>query len=89
MKALVNTVDIFSKDIGIQFGISKCTNVIVHKGKFEQAEGIPSSTDRSADVESDKGHKYLGVQQINENMLNKIKDETKQTYIKRLIQVQD
>ena len=39
------------------------------------------------DVESDKGHKYLAVLQSSENMQNNIKDETKQTYIKRIKQV--
>ena len=79
--AIVSTVDIFSKDLGTKIGISNCTNVIVHIGKFAHAEGIPTSTSRIADVETGKGYKYLGVLQVNENMQNKIMDESKLAYI--------
>ena len=58
--------------------------LIAHRGKREPAEGIPTSTGRITDVESDKGHKYLGILQTNENMQSSIKNETKQTYMKRI-----
>ena len=81
LKTLVSSVDDLSKDMS--FGISKCAKVIVLKGKFEPAERIPTSTGWITDVGTDKGYKYLSVLQTNGNMQNKIKDETKQTYIKR------
>ena len=74
--ALDNTVDIFSMVIGMKFGMRKCAKVIVHRGNFEPAEGIPTSTGRITDVETDKGCNHLGVLQINENTQSKIKDET-------------
>ena len=86
LKALVNTVDIFSKDIGMKFGISKCVKVIVHRGKYEPvgiiAEGIMTRTGCTTHVEGDKGYKYLEIRQADENMQEKIKDETKQAYSK-------
>ena len=73
LKALVNTVDIFSNDIGMKFGVSKCAMVIVHRGKVEPVESIPTSTGKITDVVTGKGYMYLGVLQTNENMQNKLK----------------
>ena len=56
--------------------------------KLQPAEIIPASAGNISDVETDKGYKYLRVLKIKENMQNKIKDEAKQTYIKRIKQVQ-
>ena len=64
--ALYNTVDIFSKDIGTKFEISKCAKVIVHRVKFEQRADILASTSKITYVETDKAYKYLGVRQTNE-----------------------
>ena len=30
LKAVVSTVDIFRKDIGVKFGVKECVKVIVH-----------------------------------------------------------
>ena len=76
LMALVNTVDTFSKGIGMKFLISKCANVIVHRGKFEPAEGVPTRTCRIMDVVTEKGYKYVEVLQTSDNMQNKIKDGT-------------
>ena len=73
LKALVNAVDIFNKDISMKFGISRCAKVIVYRGKFEPAQGTPTSMDNITDLETDKGYKYLEVLQTNENMQDKIK----------------
>ena len=39
----------------MKFGINKCVKVIVHRGKFEPANGFPTSTGKITDVETDKG----------------------------------
>ena len=79
--ALVSSFDIFSKDLGMKIWISKCTNVIVHRGKFAYIEGIPTSRSRIADVETGKGYKYFWVLQTNVNVQYKIMNESKLTYI--------
>ena len=32
-KGLVSTVEVFSKDIGMEFGIKKCAVIIMNRGK--------------------------------------------------------
>ena len=64
----------------------QCAKVIVHRGKFEPREGIPTRTGKISDVKTDTGYKYLGVLQTNVNMQNKIKAEAEQTYIKGIKQ---
>ena len=68
----------------MKFGISKFAEVIVHRGTFEPAEGILTSIGKITYVETDMGYKYLKVVQTNEYMQNKINDEAKQIYIKKI-----
>ena len=65
----------------MKFGFSKCAKVIVHRAKFDPAEGIPTSMGSITDVETEIAYKNLEILQTNEIMQMKI-DETKQAYIK-------
>ena len=58
----------------------------MHRRNFELVEGMPASTGMTTDVESDKGYKYFGIPQANENMQDKIKSETKKVCMKRMKQ---
>jgi len=40
IKSLVHTVQIFSEDIGMQFGIEKCATIKLQHGKVKHTEGI-------------------------------------------------
>ena len=37
---LVQTICVFSKDIGIEFGIEKCAMLVIEKGNIEKSVGI-------------------------------------------------
>ena len=37
---LVQIINIFSKDIGMEFGMEKCTMLVIEKGKIEKSVGI-------------------------------------------------
>ena len=39
IKGLVSTVEIFSQDIGMEFGIKKCGVIIMNRGKVSQQKG--------------------------------------------------
>ena len=53
----MNTVRIFSKDIAINFGISKCAHVTMKAGKFVIVGGMErSSRVVMPELESDKGY---------------------------------
>ena len=43
LETLIQTVKIYSEDIGMEFGIEKCTMVIMKSGKRQITEGIELS----------------------------------------------
>ena len=40
MDSLVQTVGVFSEDVGIEFGIEKCAMLVMEKGKIVKSVGI-------------------------------------------------
>ena len=40
MNSLVQTVRVFSEDIGMEFGIEKCATLVMEKGKIVKSVGI-------------------------------------------------
>ena len=40
LDSLVQTIHIFSKDIGMEFGIEKCTMLVIEKRKIVKSAGI-------------------------------------------------
>ena len=40
MDSLVQTVHVFSEDIGMEFGIEKCAMLVMEKGKVVKSVGI-------------------------------------------------
>ena len=40
LDSLIQTIRIFSEDIGMQFGIDKCAMLVVKRGKTVKSDGI-------------------------------------------------
>ena len=40
LDSLVQTVRVFSEDVGMEFGIEKCTTLVMEKGKIVKTVGI-------------------------------------------------
>ena len=61
VERLTNTVRIFSKDIAMEFGISKCAHVTMKEGKLVSVAGMELLCEEVIpELESGKGYKYLG-----------------------------
>ena len=61
IKGLVSIVEIFSRDICMEFGIKKCGVIIVNRGTVKSADEIESpSGEKIKEIEED-GYKYLGI----------------------------
>ena len=43
LETLIQAIKIYSQDIGMEFGIEKCANLIMKGGKRETTEGIELS----------------------------------------------
>jgi len=61
MATLVNTVSIFSDDIGMSFGFNKCANIAVKRGKVVDGADVslPGGTIEALPMSA--SYKYLGV----------------------------
>ena len=57
---LVQTVQIFSKDIGMQFGIKKCGVLIMEREKVIRTDGVRRSDGQDMKDMDGDGYTYLG-----------------------------
>jgi len=64
LDSLIHTVRIFSKDIGMEFGIDKCAMLSLKQGYIVTSEGI-TLPDKSLikSMKNGESYKYLGVLQ--------------------------
>ena len=63
IKSLLNTVDIFSADIGMSFGIiGKCAHIGIRRGNVYESDGVKlPSWDVIRSLSYGETYKYLGV----------------------------
>ena len=84
LDSLIQTVRIFSDDVGMVFGLDKCAVLVLKRGKIVQTDGIElPDGKRMREVNLD-GHKYLGVLQLDFIMNREMKEKGKSDYIRRV-----
>lgn len=82
---LVNTVRIFSNDIGIEFGISKCAMLVTKRGKMVKCEGIKLLDNQTIKgLEEGEGYKYLGILEGDYVKHKKMKENVSKEYLRRV-----
>ena len=61
LETLIHAVRIYSQDIGMEFGIEKCTTLVMKSGKRHMTDGteLPNQ-DRIRTLEEKETYKYLG-----------------------------
>ena len=82
--SLINTVRVFSDDIKMEFGLSKCSVLTMKRGKLVKSEGIPVPNGQVMTNIEDSGYKYLGILEADEVKDEAMKDQTKKEYIKKV-----
>ena len=88
LDSLMQTVRIFSEDIGMHFGIDKCAMLVMKKGKIGKSDGIEIPSDKVIkSLEEGETYKYLGVLEADEVMANEMKDKLKKEYYRRVRKV--
>ena len=82
--SLVQTVHIFSEDIGMQFGIKKCGVLIMERGKVVRIDGIrlPDRQDMKDIDEVD--YTYLGILETDKIKDKEIKGNFSKEYLRCL-----
>ena len=82
---LVNTVRNFSKDIGMEFGISKCAVLIMKRGKACACDGIVLlDAQVIRGLEDGDGYRYLGVLEADDVKHNEMKQSISKEYLRRI-----
>ena len=62
MDSLVETVHVFSEDIGMEFDIEKCAMLVMEKGKIVKSVGIELPNGKVIkSLQEGECYKYLGI----------------------------
>ena len=61
IKRLVSTVEVFSQDIGMEFGIKKWSVIIINRGKVKSTDRIELPIGEKIRQIEEDGYKYLGI----------------------------
>ena len=88
MDSLVQTVRVFSKDIGMEFGIEKCATLIMEKGKIVKSVGIELPDGRVVkSLQEGESYRYLGILEADKFLEEKMKLNVSKECIRRLRKV--
>ena len=83
MKGLVSTVELFSQDIDMEFGIKKCGVIIMNRGKIKSTAGIElPSGEKIKEIEED-AYKYLRILDYDRIKEQEMKNKFRNKYFKR------
>ena len=66
LDSLVNTVKLFSEDIKMSFGLSKCAVLELKRGRKIASTGIDIGGEKISEADPN-GYKYLGMLQLDQN----------------------
>ena len=82
MGSLVQTVCVFSKDIGMEFGIEKCAMLVMEKGKIVKPVGIDLPDGKIINLlKESESYKYLRILEADKFLEEKIKLNVLREYI--------
>ena len=88
MDPLVQTVRVFRKDIGMEFGIEKCAVLVMDKGKIVKSVSIQLPDDNVINsLQEGESYKYLGILEADKFLEEKMKLNVLKEYIRRLRKV--
>uniref|UniRef100_A0A3B3HW39 Reverse transcriptase domain-containing protein n=1 Tax=Oryzias latipes TaxID=8090 RepID=A0A3B3HW39_ORYLA len=83
--SLIHTTRIYSTDIGMSFGLEKCSRMVTKRGKVVHTEAVSLPEGTIADIED--SYKYLGIPQANGNLEQATRKAATAKYLQRVRQV--
>ena len=86
--SLVQTVRVFSEDIGMEFDIQKCVMLVMEKGNIEKSVGIDLPGGKVIkSLQEGESLKYLGILETGKFLGEKMNVIASKEYIRRLRKV--
>ena len=88
LDSLVQTVCVFSEDIGMEFGIEKCPRLVMEKGKIVKSVGIELPDGKVIkSLQEDESYKCLGILEADKSFEEKIKLNVSKEFIRGLTKI--
>ncbi len=85
LDSLIQTVNEFTDDIKMEFGISKCAVLIMKKGKISHSEGVRlPNQDEIKSLGEEDSYKYLGVLESDDIKNEEMKKNIRAEYFRRI-----
>ena len=83
IKGLVSTVEVFSQDIGMEFGIKKCGVINMNRGNIKSTDRIELPSGEKIREIEEGGYKYLGILEYDRVKEQEMKDKFRNEYFRR------
>ena len=88
LDSLVQTVRVFSEDVGMEFGLEKSAILVMEKGKIVKSVGVELLNGKvMKSLQEGESHKYLGILQADKLLEEKMKLNVSKEYVRRLRKV--
>lgn len=84
LEALMNTVRIYTEDIRMRFGISKCATIVMKRGKKVEDQGIEMPGGTVIEDLGEGAYKYLGVLEADKIKMDEMKQKVRTDYCRRV-----
>ena len=82
---LLNTVRVFSQDIGMQFGVNKCAVLVLKRGKVVRCERVEMPNNQVIkSLGEGEGYKYLGMLEADGVKHMEMKENVTKEYYRRV-----
>ena len=84
LETLIHAVRIYSRDIGMEFGIEKCAMLVMKSGKRHITDGMElPNHDKIRTLEENENHKYFGIFEADTIKQVQMKDTIRKEYLRR------
>ena len=84
LKKLMEVVKGFSNDIGMKFGLDKCSKCSIRKGRKVEGEEIVTEQGPIHDLASDSTYKYLGIEENASIEQERMREKLEKDYLMKV-----
>ena len=83
VNALVSTIELFSTDIGMEFGTKKCGTLVLKRGKVVKSDVLELRSGEQIKKVEEDGYKYLGITEFDKIKESTMKESFRKEYLRR------